>query len=176
MSFNDEINVLKAGGFPVCACCCSECTFAGGENFALSAKFCCFSAGIGFKAAVAAAAATFGADQMGAGKAGKAAAAIAAAGIVDQFDPNECDVNFCDSCWDSDRGCCEVVCKVCCCYYELQCPPGTDIGMGACGIRCCAQDDEPPEQEYMQYGMGAKAALPLLRARVALDTPLQEGA
>eukprot|EP00932_Pfiesteria_piscicida_P011667 SRR837773.22869.p1 GENE.SRR837773.22869~~SRR837773.22869.p1 ORF type:complete len:156 (+),score=60.71 SRR837773.22869:62-529(+) len=153
MSFNDQINVLKAGGFPLCACCCSECTFAGGENFALSAKFCCFSIGMGFKAAVAAAVGAAAADGAGCGKAGKAAAALAAAGAVDQFvDPNELDVNFCDSCWDSDRGCCEVVAKVFCCYYELQCPPGTDIGCGCCGMRCCDQGDTdsmPPEQQMM---------------------------
>mmetsp|Transcript_2455 Transcript_2455/g.6945 ORF Transcript_2455/g.6945 Transcript_2455/m.6945 type:complete len:160 (+) Transcript_2455:90-569(+) len=142
MSFNDQINVLKAGGFPLCACCCSECTVAGGPMFALSAKACCFSVGIGFKAAAAAAAGAFVAGEMGGGKASKAAAALAAAGMVDHFDDNEFDVNCCDSCWDSDRGCCEVVLKLGCCYHEVQFPPGQDIGCGACGVRCCHNNDD----------------------------------
>ncbi|CAE8598366.1 unnamed protein product [Polarella glacialis] len=158
MSFNDQINVLKAGGCPICACCCSECTIVGGACFALSAKMCCFSAGIGFKAAAAAAAGFTAAGSMGGGKASKAAAALAAAGLVDHFDDDELDVNFCDPCWSDDRGCCEVVCKLGVCYSEVQCPPGRDIGIGCCGMRCCDDDDldddsssgsDAPEQQCM---------------------------
>mmetsp|Transcript_39697 Transcript_39697/g.114865 ORF Transcript_39697/g.114865 Transcript_39697/m.114865 type:complete len:157 (-) Transcript_39697:232-702(-) len=156
MSFNDQINVLKDGGCVLCACCCSEVTIAGGPMFALSAKACCFSAGIGFKAAAAAAAAAVAADHMGAGKGGKAAAALAGAGLMDAYDGDEFDVNCCDNCWDADRGCCEAVCKLGCCYFELQCPPGQDVGCGACGVRCCDNNDtdsydpNAPEQEQMQ--------------------------
>mmetsp|Transcript_93228 Transcript_93228/g.240945 ORF Transcript_93228/g.240945 Transcript_93228/m.240945 type:complete len:157 (+) Transcript_93228:77-547(+) len=151
MSFNDEITVLKAGGYPVCACWCSECTCVTGEMFALSAKFCCFSAGIGFKAAAAAAAAAVAAGQMGGGKAGQAAAALGAAGLTDMLDNDEFDVNYCEPCWDDQRGCCEAVVKLGTCYYELQCPPGQDIGCGLCGMRCC-DNLEDDEGEYQAPG------------------------
>jgi len=154
MSFNDDVNVLKAGGCPICACCCSECTVVGGPMFALSAKACCFSLGIGFKAAAAAAAGALASDAAGGGKGARAAAAIAAAGAMNVYDDNSLDFNCCDSCWDPDRGCCEAVVKVCCCYYELQCPPGQDIGIGCCGVRCCDNNDEEqaPEQQMMMEG------------------------
>jgi len=104
--------------------------------FAVSAKACCFSFGIGFKAAVAAVVGSDAADAMN----------------VD--DGDSLDFNCCDSCWDPDRGCCEVIAKVCCCYYELQCPPGKDIGIGCCGLRLCDNKDkeQAPEQQKMMEG------------------------
>jgi len=159
MSFNDEINVLKDGGCVLCACCCSECTVVGGPCFALSSKVCCCSLGIGFKAAAAAAAGAITADFAGVkSRGGKAAAALAAAGAMDMVDDNSMDFNCGESPCDNDRGCCEIVLKLCLCYYELQFPPGQDIGCGCCGIRMCDNNDhdhdsdmesDAPDQEVM---------------------------
>merc|ERR1712127_397514 len=41
-----------------------------------------------------------------------------------------------DPCYTEDRGICEVSTKACCCYDEVQFPPGKDIGIGCCGIGC----------------------------------------
>mmetsp|Transcript_139319 Transcript_139319/g.347323 ORF Transcript_139319/g.347323 Transcript_139319/m.347323 type:complete len:158 (-) Transcript_139319:111-584(-) len=155
MSFNDQIHVLKDDGCVLCACCCSECTWSTGTMFALSAKACCFSVGIGWKGAIAAAAGYYAAGAAGAKKkTTKSAAALAAAGAMDMVDDNAIDFNACESCYDSERGCCEVVAKLCCCYYEVQCPPGQDIGCGCCGARCCddataEEAEEAPEQQMM---------------------------
>mmetsp|Transcript_41281 Transcript_41281/g.117794 ORF Transcript_41281/g.117794 Transcript_41281/m.117794 type:complete len:115 (-) Transcript_41281:138-482(-) len=47
-----------------------------------------------------------------------------------------------DPCYSQERGCCEVVNKCCCCLGEVQYPPGTDIGMGCCGVGCCRTSDD----------------------------------
>eukprot|EP00929_Paragymnodinium_shiwhaense_P041869 TRINITY_DN21740_c0_g1_i1.p1 TRINITY_DN21740_c0_g1~~TRINITY_DN21740_c0_g1_i1.p1 ORF type:complete len:168 (-),score=44.62 TRINITY_DN21740_c0_g1_i1:295-798(-) len=141
MSFNDNISVLKDGGFPLCGCLCSECSVNGGPTFALSAKACCCSVGIGFKAAAAAAAAALAAKEATDSKAAAAAAAVSAAGLVDSMDDSQFDVNFCDECWSTERGMCEIVFKLLCCYAELQCPPGKDIGCACCGLRCLDGDN-----------------------------------
>mmetsp|Transcript_56431 Transcript_56431/g.127320 ORF Transcript_56431/g.127320 Transcript_56431/m.127320 type:complete len:114 (+) Transcript_56431:596-937(+) len=52
-----------------------------------------------------------------------------------------------DPCYSEDRGCCEVVFKVCCCFSEAQFPPGRDIGFGCCGIGCCRTSDDTPLEE-----------------------------
>uniref|UniRef100_A0A7S1MMU0 Uncharacterized protein n=1 Tax=Alexandrium catenella TaxID=2925 RepID=A0A7S1MMU0_ALECA len=49
-----------------------------------------------------------------------------------------------DPCWSEERGCCEVVAKILCCYSEVQCPPGKDIGIGCCGIAFCRSSDDAP--------------------------------
>lgn len=107
---------------------------------------------MGMKAAAAAAAGAFGADAMGGGKGAKIATASAAVLAMNAYDDDSFDFNCCDSCWDEDRGCCECVLKLGCCYHELQCPPGQDIGLGCCGFRTCDDNDldDAPEQVEMK--------------------------
>mmetsp|Transcript_119653 Transcript_119653/g.338747 ORF Transcript_119653/g.338747 Transcript_119653/m.338747 type:complete len:125 (+) Transcript_119653:117-491(+) len=41
-------------------------------------------------------------------------------------------------CYSPERGCVELVAKLCCIYAEIQFPPSCrDIGCGICGCRCC---------------------------------------
>lgn len=104
--------------------------------FALSAKACCYSVGLGFKAALAAATAGYAAQTVTDSKGATAAAALMAAGVADRADDSQVDINFTEPCWSTDRGMCEVVGKLACCYTEVQFPPGKDIGCALCGTRC----------------------------------------
>jgi len=163
MSFNDHITVLKDGGFPLAGCGCLELTCNGGPWFALSGKACCFSIGVGWKAAAAAAAAGAAANAATGSKGATAAAAVIAAKGVDMADDSQLDINCCDPAYDKERGCCEVNIKLCTCYFEAQFPPSGDIGCACCGARCCDSDTtqtafekaaaggatEPPAQEEM---------------------------
>merc|ERR1719181_1429969 len=45
-------------------------------------------------------------------------------------------------CWTEEHGCVEVQHKCCCCYHEVQCPPGCDIGVACCGVVCCGGSSE----------------------------------
>ncbi|CAK0886857.1 unnamed protein product [Prorocentrum cordatum] len=154
MSFNDHVSVLKDGGFPLVGCGCAEFTCNGGPCFALSAKYCCFSIGIGWKAAAAAAAAGVAANEVTGSKGATAAAALIAAKAVDMTDDSALDINFCDPAYDEERGCCECNLKLLTCYYELQCPPSGDIGCALCGLRCCDSDTTQTAFEKAAYGDG----------------------
>ncbi|CAK0853345.1 unnamed protein product [Prorocentrum cordatum] len=150
MSFNDNITILKEGAFPLCGVFCAECSCNGGPQFALSAKFCCLSVGIGFKAAVAAAVAAYGAGQATDGSKGaQAAAALAAAGVTDMVDDSQFDVNFTEGCWTEDRpwllrdrGEADLLLR------GGAAPPwqgSGDIGCACCGMRCMDGDAEARE-------------------------------
>merc|ERR1712228_1102581 len=83
-------------------------------------------------------------------KATKAAAALAAAGAAEMADDNALDYQMVECC-SQEQGCCEVSGKIGCVWLEVQFPPGSDIGLACCGMRCMNGNADGREIEgYMR--------------------------
>ena len=55
-------------------------------------------------------------------------------------------------CMSQEKGLCEISEKMCCMYTEVQFPPGSDIGIGCCGVAFCRKSDDKPAGDAETVG------------------------
>mmetsp|Transcript_66731 Transcript_66731/g.123287 ORF Transcript_66731/g.123287 Transcript_66731/m.123287 type:complete len:166 (+) Transcript_66731:70-567(+) len=155
-----EMSDLKNAGHPLVACFCVEnqINCCNEPWLVLNGKICCCSATIGWGPQAAAAAAAAAVKWKGGSNEDAAKAAAAAGAAAGSLGGVEFQA---ESCYSPEQGICEYLHKCFCCLFEVQCPPGMDIGLGCCGMRC--------------YGGGADAReLPDATYSKAPDAPEQQ--